>query len=868
MTRQFDTHLSTGIKGLDDILKGLIPGDNLVWQVGTVADYKRFVSPYVQFAKETGKDLIYFRFAGHEPLVTDGDGVRIYNLEPEKGFEIFINEIHRVIKEHGRHRYYVFDCLSELAEKWYSDEMVSNFFMLTCPYLFDIEAIAYFALIRNYHSFPATSAIMKTTQIFLDIYNYKDGIYLYPFKVQHRYSPSMYMLHKWSGDAFPVATESSTISEVLTSVPWFQLPSTNFERGIWNRTFVEAEKTLSLIHGGDYSVGEVKTLTSLLIKMAISRDERMSRLIEKYLSFEDILRIGKRVIGTGLIGGKSVGMLLARSILKRTEPHWQDILEPHDSFYIGSDVFYTFLVRNGIWWERQRPHDSGDYLEGSERARRQILLGTFPQHIEEQFSYVLDYFGQSPFIVRSSSLLEDNFGNAFAGKYESVFCVNQGPRDKRFEDFKTAIKTIYASTMSEKALTYRAQRGLLNRDEQMALLVQRVSGSFYDKLFLPQIAGVGFSFNPYAWSSDIDPKAGVLRLVFGLGTRAVDRNDDDYMRMVALNAPERRPEAGRSEARMYAQKNVDVLDLEANQLVHSPFEQVVQKAPGLPVEMFASRDAELEEAARRQRRQDISPWVLTFEKLLKNTGFPGDMRKMLRTLEDAYDYPVDVEFTCNFHNGDYRINLLQCRPLQVKGGGEVPEAPEVAKSDTILEARGAVIGCSRAEQVDRVVYVVPSVYGELALRERYAVARAIGRLMHAAAFHSGKTIALLGPGRWGTSSPELGIPINFSDINTVSVICEIVEMRDDLTPDVSLGTHLFSELVEMDILYMAAFPEHEDNFINRQFLEKSPNRLLNYLPDGRDVEGVLRVVEADGAVMKINANAVTQKAVLYLEKAE
>ena len=151
-------------------------------------------------------------------------------------------------------------------------------------------------------------------------------------------------------------------------------------------------------------------------------------------------------------------------------------------------------------------------------------MGNFAKYIVDEFSEMLDYFGQSPIIVRSSSLLEDSYGNAFSGKYESVFCANQGPHHKRLQDFLSAIRTIYASSMSEKALRYRAQRGLLDDDEQMSLLVQRVSGVRYDGLFYPQVAGVGLSRNPYVWHECIDPNAGVIRLVFGLGTRAVDRS--------------------------------------------------------------------------------------------------------------------------------------------------------------------------------------------------------------------------------------------------------------------------------------------------------------------------------------------------------
>ena len=141
------------------------------------------------------------------------------------------------------------------------------------------------------------------------------------------------------------------------------------------------------------------------------------------------------------------------------------------------------------------------------------------------------------------------------------------------------MRTIYASTMSEKALRYREQRGLLDHDEQMALLVMRVSGAMHGRYYYPQAAGVGFSFNPYVWHETIDPKAGVLRLVFGLGTRAVDRSDDDYTRLVALNAPQRRPESNFDEVRQYAQRRVDYLDLQANRLVSGHFLDVMEDAP-------------------------------------------------------------------------------------------------------------------------------------------------------------------------------------------------------------------------------------------------------------------------------------------------
>jgi hypothetical protein len=574
------------------------------------------------------------------------------------------------------------------------------------------------------------------------------------------------------------------------------------------------------------------------------------------------------MIGTGLIGGKTLGMLLARAILKERDEWRDDIFEPHDSFFIGSDVFYTYLVRNGVWWVRQNQRNPETFLDGADQARQNILAGRLPDYIVDQLENMLDYFGQSPIIVRSSSLLEDNFGNSFAGKYESVFCANQGSREKRLDDLLAAVRTIYASTMSEKALQYRAQRHLLDQDEQMALLVMRVSGEMHGRDFFPDMAGVGLSFNPYAWSEYIDPKAGVVRLVFGLGTRAVDRADDDYTRVVALNAPSRRPEANFDEVRQHAQRRVDYLDLEANQLVSGDFADLVARHSELPLEMVARQDA-----PEPARHHSEDPWVLTFDRVLAETAFVEDMRGILTTLQSVYSSPVDIEFTANFFEaGRSKINLLQCRTLQVKGT-ETTTLPrlEIDEDAGIIEARGAVIGRSRLIDVDLFVYVVPSIYGDLPIQQRYEIARLIGQVNSAAADRRLGTIMLIGPGRWGSTSPSLGIPVSFAEINHVSVLCEIVAMREDLVPDVSLGTHFLSELVEMDMLYLALFPKQGENYIRTEFFEDSPNLLRELVPSAGRWQDYVRVIDplnvrANGAPVRLSADAVEQKVTCYFER--
>lgn len=800
--------LTTGISGLDRTLKGVLAGDNIVWRVDDLADYKSFVIPYAHAAVQSGRPLVYFRFGPEEPLLPDDSGAIVCALNPRDGFEQFLGEIHRVIERAGRGAYYVFDSLSYLALEWYSDSMLGNFFMLTCPYLFDMETIAYFALRRNQHTADAIDPIANTTQILLDVYHYKNELYLHPVKVQHRYSPTMNMLHRQRGRDFKPVSSSALTVEVLAAsaelAPLSAAPPEDFPR---------------------------------MLRATISRDPGMLRLIERFLNPSDVRKVRQRLIGSGLIGGKAVGMILARAILKKQEPRFQELLEEHDSFYVGSDVFYTFLVRNGIWWLRQRQRNPATFMDGAEEARRRILTGQFPDSILRQFDRMLDYFGQSPFIVRSSSLLEDNFGNSFAGKYDSIFCVNQGPRERRLENLLAAIRAIYASAMSERALEYRARRKLLDQDEQMSLLIMRVSGMMYQRHFYPQVAGVGFSFNPYVWHESIDPRAGVIRLVFGLGTRAVDQSDDDYTRIVALNAPTRRPESSFDEICQYSQHRVDYLDLESNQLVSSDVNDLIAGNTELPIELFATADA-------TTSPQTAPHWVLTFDRLLQQTPFVDDCRTMMKTIETVYRNPVDIEFTANFLDEcHYKINLLQCRPLQVQGL-ETIHLPEfkIARADRIIEARGAVIGHSRLIALDRFVFVVPEQYAQLPMRDRYAAARVIGQINRVTTQSAAPKTALIGPGRWGTRSPELGIPVSFAEINQVSVLCEMVMMHEHLVPDVSLGTHFLNELVEMNMLYLALFPERDHNYLNQELFRNAPNHLTELVPDAGQWTNTIKVV--------------------------
>jgi len=835
---------TTGLSELDAVLCGVRPGDNIVWQIESLDKYRALVEPYAAAARAARLRLIYFRFADHPPLLDDAETC---HLDPEEGFDTFVDRVHSVIEAAGRGTHYVFDCLSHLADSWQSDRMMGNFFRLTCPRLFDLDTVTYFGVFRNRHAPAAIGVITDTTQFCIDVFRCREKLYLRPIKVQHRSSASMNLIHAWeAGDRFRPVRDSGTVSEILANSQWPGLEDSTIISH-WQRQFSAAKAVAAARRAGFPDPAEEEWFTRLS-RLLFPLDPSMTRLVDEYLRLDDLLTMRTRMIGSGTVGGKALGMLLARAVLRRDAPQLDARLEAHDSFYIGTEVFDTFLVHNGLWWIRRRQRDPETFLQEIDAARARMIAGRFSPTVMHQFEGMLEYFGEWPFIVRSSSRLEDRYGNAFAGQYDSVFCANRGPWEKRLESLLDAVRQVYASTMSAQALQYRERRGLLGENEQMALLIMRVSGTAGGRYFHPHAAGVGLSVNPYRWNPRIDMRAGVIRLVAGLGTRAVDRTDDDYTRLVALNAPELRPETNFGDIARHAQRRIDALDLDTDRIVSGPFADIVRDQPDFPLDLFTSSEG------------PDKPAFLTFDRLLRGTPFVADLRDMLATLHSAYRHPVEIEFALNvLPEGGYRINLLQCRPLQVRSIAGVTGVEPPANLPRIVSAQGAVIGPSRVIRPDRVIYVLPDVYGQLGLDDRFAVARLLGRINQASV---GRSLLMLGPGRWGTRDPWLGLPVTFNEINRVAALCEIVGMHDSLVPDVSLGTHFLNELIEADMLYFALFPQREGNRIDDAAILGHPNRLADLLPDSQAWAGAVHVADLPGETLTLYADAERQQVVV------
>ncbi len=817
--------VTTGISAVDRVVDSLRLGDNVVWQVDSADDYRAFVTPFIESALAAGRRVVYIRFEEGAPLC-EQEGVKTFTLEAGCGFECFASAVNAIITAEGRGAFYVFDCLTALLGEWCSDLMIGNFFGITCPYLYTLDTVAYFALLRGRHSFEAIARIRETTQLLIELYNIEGDIYLHPLKVWERYSPTMFLPHRPAEGVYTPVTSSGEAAKL------FSRRLLEREAGpvdYWDRLFLDAREMTALPPDNPEAV----RLKKRIIQIQIAREARIAALAEKHLSLHDLLAIKGREVGTGHIGGKSVGMLLARAILSSSG--FDHLLEPHDSYYLGADVFYTYLVHNDCWRLRMRQNTPEGYYALAGELAEKLLQGSFPHPIRQQFTRLLDHFGQSPIIVRSSSLLEDNFGNAFAGKYESIFLANQGSPEERLAGFEKAVKQVYASMMSPDALEYRMKRGLLGRDEQMSLLIQRVSGDRRAGWFFPLLAGVGNSYNLYVWDGAIDPEDGMIRLVFGLGTRAVDRVSGDYPRVVSLSKPLAWP-CPASERAQFSQHYVDAISLERGGLEKAYLPDLLKQLPSLDMALFGEDDRD---AQRRARELGLAPeryFTLTFERLLRDTPFAQQMRRILACLEAAYEYPVDVEFSANFDAaGALNFNILQCRPLQTHGVGEQVEIPRVRDEDVLFRQTGGFMGGNVRLKLDAVVYVDPALYARLNEREKYAVAREVGRL-NGFIQRERLNCALIGPGRWGTTTPSMGVPVRFSEIAGMAALVEVAFEAEALAPELSYGSHFFQDLVETGIFYAGVFPGKEGALFRPELIVGEP------IPVSAPLSAVVRAV--------------------------
>ncbi len=583
-----------------------------------------------------------------------------------------------------------------------------------------------------------------------------------------------------------------------------------------------------------------------LISRLISTQLPFISLAKNHITIRDIGKLLQRTVlcrtRPGRLGGKAAGMILAHKILLPTlgnrDPELENYIRVPESWYIDSGILSEFLDRNHLYLFHSFKYKDRETIEKEfVRIEDQFRAATFAPEIVEQFRQILNEVGEHPIILRSSSLLEDSFGLAFSGKYRSVFLTNQEDAQTRLKKFMDGLKTVFASTFGPDPILYRMDHGLLDFDERMAIVVQKVVGRRYGDYFFPWISGVLYSRNVYAWNPKIRKEEGLGRIVMGLGTRAVDRVGDDYPRLVALSHPLLRPEVTAGQIKKYSQKQVDVLNLRKGVWETVDFRTLAAVMPSSELFYAVSMEKDDHLAPPMFKGQELTGNLyLTLDNLLQKTDFVPLAKKILSRVESAYGHPVDMEFALD----EERFYILQCRFLATRKDMEKVSIPENIPGDRTLFRTRSGLSNSIVSNLEFIVYVNPRAYDALStFEEKMEIARAVNALNK---LLGGKRFVLMGPGRWGSNDINLGVRVTYADINKAKVLIEVAFAKEGYTPEVSYGTHFFQDLVEADIVIAPLFPDDPDGYLNETFLLGTENLLAALAPDLKNLDRVVRVI--------------------------
>ena len=621
--------------------------------------------------------------------------------------------------------------------------------------------------------------------------------------------------------------------------------------------------------------GSVRTeLRVSLARRFFSEHLEYLSLARELVDVGEIADLVQRIVATershGKLGGKSAGLFLASQIIRR-EAHRRDSLREiriPRTWYVASDTLLEFVHHNTLEELFTRKYMDIDRVRQDYPYTIQLLKNSrFPPEIVKGLSVALDDLGKVPLIVRSSSLLEDQTGAAFSGKYKSLFLANRGTKKERLAALIDAIAEVYASIFGPDPIEYRAERGLLDVHEEMAIMIQAVVGRRAGDWFLPAYSGVAFSNNEFRWSARISREDGLVRLVPGLGTRAVDRVGDDFPVLAAPGQSKLRVNATVKEIVRYSPRFADVIDLKRNRFAtvdmadlladigrqYPMVRKVVSRFDG---ERLTPPSAIGADFSQRD-------WIVTFEGLFRETPFLEDMRILLDVLREGLDRPVDIEFA---HDGDF-FHLLQCRPQSFSSDVAPAAIPQDIPRADMLFTASRYVSNGRVPEITHIVYVDPDAYAQMeSLEGLKSVARAVGRLNQ---MLPKRKFVLMGPGRWGSrGDPKLGVGVTYSDINNTAVLIEIARQKGGYVPDLSFGTHFFQDLVEEGIRYLPLYPDDDDIAFQEAFFRGTRNVLGDLLPQCRDLESVVRVIdvprETDGRILRILMNADLDRAVGFL----
>jgi pyruvate, water dikinase len=628
---------------------------------------------------------------------------------------------------------------------------------------------------------------------------------------------------------------------------------------------------------------ELNPATEIGIKVSLiyrffTEQLQFINVAKNYVEIKYFFNLLQRIVYThksyGKLGGKSAGLFLAAQIIKKSSAD-SDLLKNikfPKTWYVTSDILLKFIRFNNLEdLFNQKYKDIDQVRQEYPHIVQMFKNSYFPPDIIKFLSTALDDLGGYPLIVRSSSLLEDRMGSAFAGKYKSLFLANQGTKKERLDSLIDAIAEVYASTFGPDPIQYRAVRGLLDFHEEMGIMIQEVVGANVGNYFIPAYAGVIFSNNEFRWSERIKREDGLIRIVPGLGTRAVDRVSDDFPILINPSQPNLRVSVSLEEIIRYSPKKIDVINLETNtfetKLIIDLFKEFGDKYPKLNQIISILEHDHIKQSSAFDIDFDKDNIVVTFDGLIKNTTFVAQVKTLLELLRKNFNTPVDLEFASDGEN----FYLLQCRPQCYSEESLPVPIPKDIPKDEILFSANRFISNGKVSDISHIIYVDPEQYNRIEnLSDLKQVGKAVSKLNK---LLPRRKFILMGPGRWGSRGDiKLGVNVTYSDINNTAVLIEIARKKGNYLPDLSFGTHFFQDLVESFIRYIPLYPDEPDIIFNETFLMNSYNSLPDLVPEYSHLSNAIRVIDipkiTGGSVLQILMNAEVDEAVGILIKSD
>ncbi|ERM92649.1 phosphoenolpyruvate synthase [Caldanaerobacter subterraneus subsp. yonseiensis KB-1] len=513
-----------------------------------------------------------------------------------------------------------------------------------------------------------------------------------------------------------------------------------------------------------------------------------------------------KIFGNGSIGGKASGLSFAEEVLEKYYKDFKGTVKIPESFFITTDYYEMFLEYNRL----EDIDENTPYEEAEIRFKEAEFPPEYKKMLKEILQ-VMDY----PLAVRSSSLLEDNIKYSFAGKYYTTFISNRGTERERLKQLEKAIKEVYLSVYGPDAVTYRRKHASGQR-ELMGVIVQRLIGSQKGIYFYPDVSGVGFSRNYRRWTDRIKIEDGVVRLVFGLGTKCTGRG---YARIFSLTNLRLRPEGNNpQEIAKNSQEAFDVLNLMTGELETYDINDVPQFLSYHPrisdiAQVYSRKDNAILDLNMLSSKSGLEKYIFTFENFpRRHKAFFNTVSALFKCLESEMKVPVDIEFTYDLEAGEFY--LVQARPLSSYETFRKVHIPKDIDKRCVLLKGDRMLTNGVLKNIKYIVYVDHEVYSNY--KDKHEIARIIGRINKSL----GDRYILVGPGRWGSSNPYLGVPVIYNEISNAAMIVELGIKNGDFMPELSYGTHFFADLDADNILYMPVFDGYENNIFNEQWFKK------------------------------------------------